>query len=77
MKRLTGKLVRAARRRIARRHGLPTSSVQIYRGHEEKHGNRYGWRHTWEVVISGESQGLTLSWPNTRDFLEDTLDHHG
>ncbi len=71
MRRLTGKLVRAARRRIARRCGLPTSSVQIYRGHEEKRGNRYGWRHTWEVVVAGRSQGVTLSWSNIKDFCDE------
>lgn len=74
MKRLTGKLVREARRRIARGAHVPTSRVQIFRGHEEKRGaDRYCWRHTWRVVIGGSSEGTHHAWANIRDFLEGVL----
>lgn len=77
MKRLTGKLVRAARRRIARRRGLPTSSVQIYRGYTDRRVDRYDWRFTWRVVIDGPSQGTDVWWTDVRGFLEDALERHG
>jgi hypothetical protein len=72
MKRLTGKFVREARRRHARLLRVPTSSVQIYRGHEDKRGtNRYCWRHTWRIVVAGVDDGAYFMWSNIRDFVKE------
>ena len=71
MVRLTGKYVREARRHHAKLLRVPTSKVQIFRGHEDKHAKRYDWRHTWRIVVCGVDDGTYYAWSNIRDFVRE------
>lgn len=80
MKRVTGYFVRKLRRRIAKKYGVSTSDVTVFRGHEDNNHrlvagcSRGRWRvsrrHTWRVVIGADEVCREFSWSNIKSFCE-------
>ena len=79
MTRITGKVVRELRRSIARKDGVPTSEVQVFRGRETASVRDFGlartrWRHarfTWRITVRGREVHHDFWWASIKMFCDD------